>query len=560
VELFNDIDAVSLGKQKRNGIGTHFRWDETPIEYNILYAVGYVNGKQVAKDTIVLNHLPPSPHFNRLYESAKPITGPVPGYNYLYRINCGGADYKDENGNVWEADRALSNAPDTSKVRLVYYSLPGSGRKSIANEALPKWNSSSWANDFPGMPAFFGSQRRTFDPVKGTRDWDLFRDFRYGKDKLQYEFPVPDGEYRIEFYFIEPWLGIGGGMDARGMRVFDIAVNGKRVLQNIDIWREAGTNNALKKVVNAKAVNGKLVISFPQSRSGQALISAIAIASLGRKTNTVITPYLLTGISDKKVKAGTWLDAGHRQYMDESIRFRSLPPNLYAAEWLQFPKTNGNAPVSFKVTADADIFIGINRSITSLPAWLKEYENTQTEIETDENGSTKYAVYRLRAVKNATVQLNSLSPNSAMYPVVVVPVSTMQPAYDLKPVTNYRTNVALVSSGVQKEMFAGRECAIVKSQNPVTMEWPVQTGVADIYSITVKYFYPSEQPLTAKMQLIGAGNTMMLEEPVRFTFTRTGKWNQFTFNTRTMINAGNYIVKLIVTGAEGLAVSGIEIQ
>ena len=52
----------------------------------------------------------------------------------------------------------------------------------------------------------------------------------------------------------------------------------------------------------------------------------------------------------------------------------------------------------------------------------------------------------------------------------------------------------------------------------------------------------------------------MLEEEVSFTFTREGKWNQFTINTANMINAGNYIVRLIIDKAEGLAVSGIDIQ
>ena len=52
----------------------------------------------------------------------------------------------------------------------------------------------------------------------------------------------------------------------------------------------------------------------------------------------------------------------------------------------------------------------------------------------------------------------------------------------------------------------------------------------------------------------------MLDEPVNFTFTRAGKWNQFTINTGNMINAGNYKVKIIVSGAKGLALSGIDIQ
>ncbi len=136
----------------------------------------------------------------------------------------------------------------------------------------------------------------------------------------------------------------------------------------------------------------------------------------------------------------------------------------------------------------------------------------------------------------------------------------MQPAYDLKPVTSYRTNVAIVSEGIQKEMFATRECAVVKSKSEVNIQWPVQTGVADIYSITLKYYYPFEKDIKGELQLIDGENSMMLDMPVNFTFTRTGKWNQFTVNTGNMINAGNYTVKLIVENGEGLAVLGIEIQ
>ena len=95
----------------------------------------------------------------------------------------------------------------------------------------------------------------------------------------------------------------------------------------------------------------------------------------------------------------------------------------------------------------------------------------------------------------------------------------MQPAFDLKPITSYRPMLLLSGEGVNKEQFAGRECAVIKSNDKVTVEWPVQTGVADIYSITMKYFYGKTEPIKGRLQLIGAGNTMMLEEPVNFSFT-----------------------------------------
>ena len=92
---------------------------------------------------------------------------------------------------------------------------------------------------------------------------------------------MPDGEYLVELYFIEPWLGIGGGINATGMRLFDVAINNKIVLKDLDIWKEVGTNAAIKKTVKVKISGGKMKISFPESKSGQAIISAIAMSLLG---------------------------------------------------------------------------------------------------------------------------------------------------------------------------------------------------------------------------------------------------------------------------------------
>ncbi len=46
VELFNDVNSVSLGKRSNRGIGTHFEWNKVDIKYNVLYAIGYVNGSK----------------------------------------------------------------------------------------------------------------------------------------------------------------------------------------------------------------------------------------------------------------------------------------------------------------------------------------------------------------------------------------------------------------------------------------------------------------------------------------------------------------------------------
>jgi hypothetical protein len=372
---------------------------------------------------------------------------------------------------------------------------------------------------------------------------------------MKYEFEVPNGEYMIELYFIEPWLGIGGGMKATGMRLFDVAINGNTVLNDLDIWNEAGTNTALKKTVKAKSINGKLVISFSESKAGQAVISAIAIASTEQKIKPVAKIPIINIKRCNGCILKSWLDVGDKIYMYSPVSFNNLPSNLYGADWLQINEKQIDEPVSFMVNKEMDVFVAYKKSVL-LADPNKIPGNTNTEIVTDEKGGTVYEVFKQRYKKDTEVILNVNEQNI----IALVPVNNMQPAYDLKPITQYKTNVVKLVEGAFKDSANGRYCAVVKTSNPTTIDYLIQTGVGDRYSVTVKYFYSKEQTVKGKWQLIDAGGTMMQEEPVTFTFTRPGKWNQFTINTSSQINAGNYTLRLIVENGEGLALSGIDMQ
>ncbi|MBS1660456.1 MAG: DUF4982 domain-containing protein [Bacteroidetes bacterium] len=396
VELFNDVREHSLGRRKRRGVGTHFQWDSVALRYNVLYAVGYVGGKEVAVDRVVLKDLEKAPHFDRLYDGGE-ILGAAGGYNYLYRVNCGGLDYVDHQGNTWMADRHLKG---------------GSGGAPAG-----AWGSWSWTDGYDSLPAFFASQRRTDGPIGGTADWALFQDFRYGREKLGYSFPVQDGDYRVELYFVEPWWGRGGGLDARGMRLFDVAVNGATVIRDLDVFKEAGYSKALRKVVNVHVAGGVLNISFPRVAVGQAIISAVAVASL-----------------DGKVRP---------------------------------------APGS-------------------------------TEIFSEE-----------------------------------VPRGTkLEPAYDSRPVTTYKTAAGRVSGD--------------------TTEWEMSVGVGDLYSLAIKYRWLAAG--TGKLEVRLLDGTLIKEEEVKLVTTAAGKWNYISTTTGTMINAGRYTVRLIARMPEGSKVDELQVQ
>ncbi len=169
-------------------------------------------------------------------------------YHYLYRVNCGGDEYTDSYGQKWLQD----------------------------SERF----SESWSRPF-GLNPFMASQGHIEDSIHGTDDAVLFQYFRYGRHRLKYHFAVPDGTYRIELYFVEPWLGAryGANIDCEGERIFDVAVGDSVVAANLDLWAEAGYAGAFRKVVYAKADKGMLTVSFPDVKAGEAVISAIAVAS-----------------------------------------------------------------------------------------------------------------------------------------------------------------------------------------------------------------------------------------------------------------------------------------
>lgn len=539
VELFNDVNSISLGKRAKHGIGTHFQWDNADVRYNVLYAVGYVNGKAVAQDYIVLNNLPDAPHLGLLTAHRSSILNPAPGYKYLYRVHCGGPDYTDKQGNLWMAD-VHKNNPQT-------------------------WGSLSWTDDFPGLPAFFASEQRTFDPIKSTNDPALFQTYRFGINKLKYQFPLPDGDYKVELYFTEPWYGIGGGMDCTGWRVFNVAVNGKIVLKDLDIWKEAGVDNALKKTINVHVTGGQLEISFPHVAAGEAIISAIAISTKDQKA--VADAPSASSIKDLKAvnnnwKAESWMDIGQRVYSDAAILFNDLPPVLYGADWIKPPHhiSTQTEVGSFVVPVAADVYVAVRMKGADRPAWLKDYQPTGLSIQTNENGGTSFPLYKKRFTAGQIVKLGN-SPDGSSYIVAVLPVNTLEPATDLKRSVNYGVaNAVLQGTGVMMDTVAGKKVVKFISQADSKAIFTASPGVADNYTFRFKYLNGTDKTLAATLQLQDANGVILKSEKLSFKPVQKGKSGTINVPTNGNINAGNYKLILTATDAEGLIITGFEMQ
>ena len=88
----------------------------------------------------------------------------------------------------------------------------------------------------------------------------------------------------MELYFTEPWHGTGGGVqtDCEGLRIFDVAVNDKVLLDDLDVWAEGGMTALAKKVVNAVVKGGVLKIDFPEVKARGASSDLWHCDSFGR--------------------------------------------------------------------------------------------------------------------------------------------------------------------------------------------------------------------------------------------------------------------------------------
>ena len=529
VELFNDVENISLGKRKKNGKGTHFLWNNVDIKYNVLYAVGYVDGKPVARDYIVLHHLPESPGFDKLKENAKPITKAAEGYNYLYRVNCGGPDYIDQHGQLWQAD--------------------------VQRSSVDKWGSTSWTDEYPNMPAFYASQRRTHDPIQGTADWPLFQTFRYGIDKLKFHFPVPDGEYRVELYFTEPWYGTGGGLDCAGWRIFDVGVNNETVIKDLDIWKESGHDAAFKKTINAEVKGGELTVWFPKVTAGQGLISAIAIAT--KDANEKPAPASASLISalqgaEESWSVQRWMDTGQKQFSTGDAAFSALPPELYTAEWIRTSGHQFAGQATFKLSKDASVYVAVD-SAEIKPEWLTGFEESSLMIKNNKGESFK--IFIKEFARDALVRLGK-----GRYTVAAVTISEMGEEPQARPMIRYEAEDAVLSGdGFSRAHYRKEDYLQFSDSNENQVQWEINPGLAGTYLLRFRYMNMSGEPVPVRLQIIAADGTVMRDDHIVFP-PAPQKWRSLNTTTGSTINAGHY--KVIITGskAAGLRIDALEFQ
>ncbi|XP_060967326.1 probable LRR receptor-like serine/threonine-protein kinase At1g56140, partial [Cannabis sativa] len=138
-----------------------------------------------------------------------------------FAINCGGEQITSSDGGVYEKDdETLGSAT---------HFVTRSKRWAVSNVGRVLWNDSD---------TFISTSSSQFI---STLDSELFETARLSPSSLRYYgLGLQNGNYTVKLYFAETAFENYHTWKSLGKRIFDIYIQGNRVMQNFDIRKEAG--------------------------------------------------------------------------------------------------------------------------------------------------------------------------------------------------------------------------------------------------------------------------------------------------------------------------------
>lgn len=123
--------------------------------------------------------------------------------------------------------------------------------------AQAAWHQGDWDREAPPKEegAVGGNHAGFSQPIEDTEEDPLYQTVRY--DVSAYHLDVPNGTYRVTLKFCEPHYGEGG------KRVFGVSLEGRRVIERLDIFEKVGKNRALDyRYDDVKVTDGWMDVKF----------------------------------------------------------------------------------------------------------------------------------------------------------------------------------------------------------------------------------------------------------------------------------------------------------
>lgn len=162
-----------------------------------------------------------------------------------------------------------ADRPETTAYRSIE-------RINAGGDQYTDWQGQSWSAD---IAVVGGTESKTDAAINGTWDQELFKTQRTGT--MTYEVPVEKGKYTVRLYF----AAIEGG----GSGPFDVAFEGKKLIQGYDIEATVGKNTVDVAQLVVDSSGDTLDIAFSGSKPSVAAIEVLEVVDASKVPKTGMT-------------------------------------------------------------------------------------------------------------------------------------------------------------------------------------------------------------------------------------------------------------------------------
>lgn len=188
-----------------------------------------------------------------------------------------------------------SNLKDSSNIFSEINVMLGSKRyfedkaKSVIWIPEKEYTPGSWGyigGKSYAKPTRHGQQPASDSNIKGINEDPVFQTMRIGIEKFKLD--VPDGEYTVSLYFAELQsntvrktliynLGDDAINEDFNERVFDVSINGAKILSNLNVAKEFGEHQAVVKKVIVNVRDGNGITLNWDAKKGESILNAIRV-------------------------------------------------------------------------------------------------------------------------------------------------------------------------------------------------------------------------------------------------------------------------------------------
>jgi hypothetical protein len=114
-----------------------------------------------------------------------------------------------------------------------------------------------------------------------------------------------------------------------------------------------------------------------------------------------------SGADSWMVKAN--LQAGDLSYGDRAFRFASIPDSVAGSDWIMAAANSksftGETLATFKLTADADVYLAFDDRMAVKPAWLSDWTDTGEDLTIESPAPLTFSLYKKSFAAGSTVTL-----------------------------------------------------------------------------------------------------------------------------------------------------------